>query len=55
MVETWCRTGADELPAQTVGAKQSKADMLRGVDVRLAELSRVADDVYAHWAQGLAY
>ena len=55
MVETWCRTGADELPPNTVGATQSKADILRDVDARLAALARVADDVYAHWAQGLAY
>jgi GMP synthase-like glutamine amidotransferase len=55
MVETWCRDGTDELPSQTAGATQSKADILRDVDTRLADLSRVADDVYAHWAQGLAY
>ena len=55
MVETWCRTGADELPANSVGAMQSEADILRDVDARLAALARVADDVYARWAQGLVY
>jgi GMP synthase-like glutamine amidotransferase len=55
MVETWCRDGADDLPAQTVGATQSKADILRDVDARLAELARVADDIYTHWSQGLEY
>jgi len=55
MVETWCRTGARELPSQTTGAQQSRADIFRDADARLAELARVADDVYAHWAQGLAY
>jgi GMP synthase-like glutamine amidotransferase len=55
MVESWCRTGADELPVQTAGAKQSKVDILRDVERRLAELSRVADDIYAHWSQGLAH
>ena len=55
MVETWCRTGADELPSQSTGATQSKAEILRDVDARLTELSSVADGVYAHWAQGLAY
>ncbi len=55
MVETWCRTGADELPPNTIGATQNKADILHDVDARLAALSRVADDVYAHWAQGLVY
>jgi GMP synthase-like glutamine amidotransferase len=53
MVETWCRTGTDELPAQSSGARQSKADILADGDARLAELARVADDVYARWAQGL--
>jgi GMP synthase-like glutamine amidotransferase len=55
MIETWCRTGADELPAQPAGAKQSRSEIMRDVDARLSELSRVADDVYAHWAQGLAH
>lgn len=53
MVETWCRSGADELPARSSGAMQSRADIFDDLDVRLKELSLVADDVYAHWAQGL--
>ena len=54
MVEAWVRTGASDLPERTHGARQSSADMLLDLDLRLAELSRVADEVYAHWAQGLA-
>lgn len=54
MVETWCRSGAEELPAESTGATQSRADIFEALDERLADLSRVADDVYAHWAQGLA-
>lgn len=53
MVETWCRSGADELPLQSSGAMQSRADILDDLDVRLEALSLVADDVYAHWARGL--
>ena len=53
MVETWCRTGAAELPASTVGATQSRSDILADVDARLSALTRVADDVYAHWTRGL--
>jgi len=53
MVETWCRTGAAELPAHTKGPTQSKADMFADLDQRLAALSRVADGVYAQWAKGL--
>jgi GMP synthase-like glutamine amidotransferase len=54
MVETWCRTGASELPERTGGATQSAADMLLDLETRLEALSRVADDVYARWAKGLA-
>jgi len=53
MVETWCRTGAAELPAHTRGPTQSKVDLFVDLDQRLAELSRVADGVYAQWAKGL--
>ena len=53
MVETWCRTGAAELPARTEGPMQSHADMVVELDQRLAALARVADDIYAHWARGL--
>lgn len=53
MVETWCRTGAAELPARSTGATQSREDIYVDLDRRLAALVRVADDVYAHWAKGL--
>jgi GMP synthase-like glutamine amidotransferase len=53
MVENWCASGGDELPPQSTGATQSKADIFADVDARLAALSCVADDVYARWAQGL--
>ncbi|HUH95079.1 MAG TPA: type 1 glutamine amidotransferase [Casimicrobiaceae bacterium] len=55
MVETWCRSGAAELPERTAGQVQSRADMFVDVDARLAALSRVADDFYARWAEGLAW
>lgn len=54
MVETWCRSGAGELPARSNGARQSRDDIFRDLDARLATLSQVADDVYARWAMGLA-
>ena len=53
MVETWCSTGARELPERTQGAKQSRDDIFMDLDKRLAALARVADDVYARWAKGL--
>ena len=54
MVETWAGSGANELPMQSNGARQSRDDMFRDLDARLSALSQVADDVYARWATGLA-
>jgi GMP synthase-like glutamine amidotransferase len=53
MIETWCRTGAAELPARTEGPVQSQAEIVADLDRRLAALARVADGVYAQWAKGL--
>jgi len=53
LVETWCHTGTDELPGRSTAAMQSKADIMLDIDTRLAELSAVADDVFARWARGL--
>lgn len=53
MVEGWCRAGAAELPVQSTASMQSWKDMVADLDRRLSALSRVADEVYAHWAQGL--
>ena len=53
LVETWCRTGADELPAQSLPARQSRAEILRDVDARVAALNGVADGIYARWSQRL--
>jgi len=54
MVETWCRTGAKELPARSTAAMQSRDTMVSDVDSHVAELSAVADDCFAHWARGLS-
>jgi GMP synthase-like glutamine amidotransferase len=54
MVVSWSASGGDELPPESTGAVQSKADLFEDVDARLAALSRVADDVYDQWARGLA-
>ena len=53
MVETWCRTGAAELPASTIGATQSRSDILADLDPRLDALARIAGEVYGRWAKGL--
>jgi GMP synthase-like glutamine amidotransferase len=54
MIETWCRTGAAELPEVSRGATHSRTDIFVDLDARLDALSRVANDVYARWAEGLA-
>ena len=53
MVETWCRTGATELPPHSSASMQSREDLCADLDRRLTALARVADDVYARWANGL--
>jgi GMP synthase-like glutamine amidotransferase len=54
LVESWCFSGAAELPQRTTGQVQSQADMFVDLDRRVAALSGVADDFYARWARGLA-
>ena len=53
LVETWCRTGADELPVDSTPTRQSRAEILRNVDQRVATLNSVADGIYARWSQKL--
>lgn len=53
LVETWCRTGADELPAASSPSRQSRADILNDVDDRVATLNGIADGIYARWARNL--
>jgi GMP synthase-like glutamine amidotransferase len=55
LVETWCRTGAAELPERSDGPLQSRDDILRHADARLRELNAVADGIYARWATRLAH
>lgn len=54
LVETWCRTGADEIAAPGTAARQSRDDILRELPLRLDALQAVADGVYARWCEGLA-
>jgi len=53
IVDSWCHTGANELPSKSSPAKQSADEILLNVEARLAALSRVADDVFSRWARGL--
>ena len=54
LVETWCRTGADEIAGPGTEVRQSRDEILRDLDARLSALQRIADGVYARWAQKLA-
>jgi GMP synthase-like glutamine amidotransferase len=53
LVETWCQTGAAELPARSNSHLQTAADLLSDLPARISALNQVADGVYARWAQGL--
>jgi GMP synthase-like glutamine amidotransferase len=53
LVETWCRTGATELPARSSAHLQSAVDLNSDLPARLAALHQVADSIYARWSQGL--
>lgn len=55
LVETWCRTGAAELPQASTGPLQSRDDILGQADARLRALNAVADGIYARWATKLAH
>ena len=53
LVETWCTSGAIELPPRSTGPRQSRADIERDLSERLQDLNAVADGIYAQWARGL--
>ncbi len=53
LVETWCRSGADELPPTSSPSRQSRADILRDVDKRVAMLNHIADGIYTRWSRNL--
>ena len=54
LVLSWCRSGADELPARSSANRQSAVDLQSDLDARLVALGAVADGVYTRWAQGLS-
>ncbi len=54
LVDTWCRSGADELPARSAGALQSEAEIRRELPARVGALHGVASSIYARWSEGLA-
>jgi GMP synthase-like glutamine amidotransferase len=55
LVETWCRSGGDELPLTSTPSQQSRAEILRDVDARVATLNAIADGIYSRWARNLRH
>ena len=55
LVTSWCDMSPDELPATSTPARQSRADILGGLDARVASLNALADGIYARWARALAH
>jgi GMP synthase-like glutamine amidotransferase len=55
LVDTWCKSGADELPTVSNAAQQSETDIRRDVGSRIAGLNAVAADIYTRWAQKLRH
>lgn len=55
LVTAWCDMAPDELPAVSTPSRQSRADILGGLDAHVASLNALADGVYARWARALAH
>ena len=53
LIETWCRTGVQEIADSPGPAVQSPAEIERDLARRLADLHAVADRIYARWMEGL--
>ena len=54
LVTAWCDMAPDELPARSTEPRQSREDIVRDLDGRVAALNALADGVYERWARGLA-
>jgi GMP synthase-like glutamine amidotransferase len=54
LIESWCRSGAEEIANNPGPAVQPAAEIESDLDQRLAQLHAVADRVYARWMEGLA-
>lgn len=53
LVQTWCRTGAEEIASPGAPSRQPRDEILRDLDDRLDALQAVADTIYARWSEGL--
>jgi GMP synthase-like glutamine amidotransferase len=55
LVTTWCGLSPGELPAASSPSRQSRDDILRDVEGRVASLNAIADGIYARWSRHLAH
>ena len=54
LIESWCRTGAEEIARSPGPGVQTPDEIERDLDVRLAGLHRLAERIYGQWVSGLA-
>jgi GMP synthase-like glutamine amidotransferase len=54
LVRAWCDSGARDMEGPGTPARQSRTEILRDLDARIADLQSVARDVYTRWTQGLS-
>jgi GMP synthase-like glutamine amidotransferase len=53
LIESWCKSGADEIATAKSPAVQTPDQMRRGIEQKLGALRAVATRLYDHWAEGL--
>ncbi len=53
LIESWCKTGADEIATANSPAVQTPDQMRRGMEQKLGALRAVAARLYDHWVKGL--
>ena len=53
LVTAWCDMAPGEFPATSTPERQSRDEVLRDLDRRVASLNVLADGIYARWARGL--
>ena len=53
LIESWCRSGANEIAESASPAVQAPSEIERDLDRRLAHLHGIADRIYARWMEGL--
>ena len=53
LIESWCKSGSEEIAAANSSAAQTPDQMRRGMEQKLVALRAVATRLYDHWVEGL--